>query len=158
MSQNFFIMPCSHRYSRHQQRLDLLYFPLSFDYSYFLNNIDAMSAPQVGAQFSEIRNNGTSGNVSPFGEMNNQTSSMPGQGYPGEYYSHHSNETSPTTPTMSGGQANFQNSTLPTSTCDCNQISNVNEFAPTNSAPTDVPAGGDPMDSVSSASSAASSS
>lgn len=117
-----------------------------------------MSAPQVGAQFGEFSNNGTGGDVSPYGEMNNQTSSMPGQGYPGEYYSHHSNETSPTSPTMSGGQANVENSTLPTSTCDCNQISNVQEAAPTNSASTDAPAGGDPMDSAGSASSVASSS
>lgn len=114
-----------------------------------------MSAPQVGAQFGEINNNGTGGNVSPYGEMNNQTSNMPGQGYPTEYYSHHSNETSPTSPTISGGQTNVQNSTLPTSTCDSNQISNVQEAAPTNSAATDAPVGGDPMDSASQASSAA---
>lgn len=132
-----------------------------------------MSAPQVGAQFGSINNNGTGGgNVSPYGEANNQSSNVPGQGYPGEYYSHHSNESSPTSPSMSGSEVNVQNSSLPTSNCDCNQMTEVQEMAPTNAGPSDAPnapdaptapdapaaPGGDPADAASSASSSSSSS
>lgn len=110
-----------------------------------------MSAPQIGAQFGSISNNGTGGDV------NNQTSNVPGQGYPGEYYSHHSNESSPTSPSMSSSEVDIQNSNLTTSNCDCNQISDVQEMTPTNSAPGES-SGDSPADSASSAASSSSSS
>lgn len=115
---------------------------------------DAKSAPQIGAQFGEIHNNGTGGgNVDQGGGMSNQTSNVPGQGYPTDYYSHHSNESSPTSPSMSGSEFNLQNSSMPTSNCECDQISEVQDSASTNATPSDTPA-----DSTSSDSSEASSS
>lgn len=60
--------------------------------------------------------------------------------FSGEYYGNHSNETAPTSPTMSGSQvsgAQNQTSNLGSS-CDCNNIQNVQEAAPTNN-----PSGGE---------------
>lgn len=62
---------------------------------------------------------------------------------------------------MNGGELNVQDSTMPSNTCDCENINNVQEMAPTN-APTDNPGGdsgsgsSDPSSAASSASSAAS--
>lgn len=51
----------------------------------------------------------------------------------GEYYSSHSNETAPTSPSVSGGQlSGVQDSTSNlTNGCDCNNINNLQEIAPT---------------------------
>lgn len=65
--------------------------------------------------------------------MSNRTDTVPGSGYAGEYYGNHSNETAPTSPSMNSGS--MQNASLPTSTCDCSQISNVQEAVPSNQAP-----------------------
>lgn len=45
---------------------------------------DAMSIPQIGAQFGEIHNNGTGGGntIVPYGDGNNGSASVPGSGYP----------------------------------------------------------------------------
>lgn len=67
--------------------------------------------------------------------MNNQSGTLPGSGYGGEYYSHHSNDSTPTSPSYSSGSLNVQNSTLPPSSCDCSQISNVQEVQPTSDQP-----------------------
>lgn len=67
---------------------------------------------------------------------------MPGSGYAGEYYDNHSNETSPTSPSVSGGSMNVQNSSLPAG--DCSQINNVQETVPTDqTAAASQPAGED---------------
>lgn len=112
--------------------------------------IESISSPQtgipIGGQFGEINNNGSSGDsgsggLQPYGELSNRTSSMPGSGYAGEYYGNHSNETAPTSPSLSGGSMNIQNSSLPTSSCDCSQINNVQEMVPTDQSPAgEVPA------------------
>lgn len=70
-------------------------------------------------------------------------SSLPGQGYPEEYYEAHSNDTSPTSPSVSGGSLNLQNSTSATNICDCNQAggSDVNAPGGTDNGNTD---GGSP--------------
>lgn len=90
-----------------------------------------MSAPQIGAQFGQINNNGTGGgDASPSSNFGESSSSFPGAGYPNEYYSHHSNEPSPTSPSYNSGSVDMQNSTsnLTSTTCDCNQIgTNVEE-------------------------------
>lgn len=85
---------------------------------------------------------GGSGGVQPYGELSNRTSSVPGSGYGGEYYGNHSNETAPTSPSMSGGSLNIQNSTLPSSSCDCSQVNNVQEMVPSDQ----TPAGGAPAE------------
>ncbi|XP_031621803.1 uncharacterized protein LOC116339868 [Contarinia nasturtii] len=120
---------------------------------------DAMSAPQ----FSYSGGNGTSLSS---GGINNSSSNVPGSGYAGEYYGNHSNETAPTSPSMSGSQlSGAQNSTSDLgNNCDCNNIQNVQEMAPTDNPSSggdgDSPAGGEggPSDAASAASSAASSS
>lgn len=76
----------------------------------------------------------------------------------GDYYSNHSNETAPTSPAMSGGSLNMQNATTPSNTCDCNNISNVQEMAPTDAGATSSPgsdasSGSDPSSAASGASS-----
>lgn len=49
-------------------------------------------------------------------------SSLPGSGYPEEYKESHSNDTAPTSPSISGGSiSTVQNSTSATNICDCNQ-------------------------------------
>lgn len=74
----------------------------------------------------------------------------------GEYYSNHQNETAPTSPSMSGGSiSSAQNNTMPTNTCDCNNVQNVQEMAPTNADATNSP-GGESNNPASDASSAAS--
>lgn len=52
-----------------------------------LCSLDAMSVPQIGAQFGEIHNNGTGGGnndapiqITPY--SNGSSSSLPGGGYP----------------------------------------------------------------------------
>lgn len=73
-----------------------------------------MSAPQIslgGMNGTTIGGDGAGGN-----------SSLPGSGYPNEYYETHSNDTSPTSPSVSGGSLNIQNSTSTTNICDCNQM------------------------------------
>lgn len=67
--------------------------------------------------------------MQPYGELDNRTSSVPGSGYPGEYYAGHSNETAPTSPTMNAGSVDVQNSSLPTSTCDSGQMDNLSQTA-----------------------------
>lgn len=106
--------------------------------------IESISIPQtgipIGGQLGEINNNGSSlgegsGGVQPYGELSNRTSSTPGSGYAGDYYANHSNETAPTSPSLSGGSMDIQNTTLPNSSCDCSQINNVQEMVPTDQAP-----------------------
>lgn len=64
----------------------------------------------------------------------------------GEYGSHYQNETAPTSPSMNGGQvsgAQNQTSGL-TNNCDCSNVQNVQEMAPTEAGATpNSPAGGD---------------
>lgn len=112
------------------------------------NSIESISAPQfgspIGTQIGDINNNGTNvggggASLQPYGELSNRTDSVPGSGYAGEYYSHHANETAPTSPSFSSGQINIQDSSLPTSSCDCNQIGNVQEMVPTDAAPPNAP-------------------
>lgn len=80
----------------------------------------------------------------------------------GEYYGHHSNETAPTSPSMSGSQlSGAQNSTSNLgNNCDCSNVQNVQEMAPTEAGATNSPAGGEgagnPSDAASAASSATS--
>lgn len=56
---------------------------------------------------------------------------------------------------MSGGDLNM-NSTAPSNACDCNNVGNVQEMAPTNAGATNSP--GDESDASSAASSSSSSS
>lgn len=56
----------------------------------------------------------------------------------GGYYANHSNESSPTSPSVSGGSLNLQNSSMASTGCDCSQVSNVQDVTPTN-APTENP-------------------
>lgn len=65
--------------------------------------------------------------------MNNRTGSLPGGGYAGDYYGRHSNESMPTSPSLSSGSVNLQNTSMP-QTCDCNQINNVQEMVPTDAS------------------------
>lgn len=59
---------------------------------------------------------------------------------------------------MSGGDLNM-NSTAPSNACDCNNVSNVQEMAPTNAGATNSPSdGSDGSDASSAASSSSSSS
>lgn len=52
----------------------------------------------------------------------------------GDYYEQHSNESSPTSPSVSGGSMNLENSTFAPSPCASNnQIANKQEDTPTNS-------------------------
>lgn len=85
---------------------------------------------------------GEGGSVSPYGQMSNQTSGAPGSGYPDQYYQTHSNDSAPTSPPMSGGSLNMQNSSVPTNTCNCNQMENVQEQVPSDQAqmPAEAPA------------------
>ncbi|XP_055321764.1 osteocalcin 2-like [Sitodiplosis mosellana] len=113
-----------------------------------------MSVPQIGAQFGEIHNNGTGSNgnngpvaITPY--SNGSSSSVPGSGYPGGYYANHSNESSPTSPSMSGDSFNLQNSSIATTNCDCSQVTNAQEVAPTNAAATESPSNGDTSSSSS---------
>lgn len=53
--------------------------------------------------------------------------------FSGGYYASHSNDSSPTSPSMSGDSLNLQNSG-----CDCSQVSNLQEVAPTNET-SDIP-------------------
>ncbi|XP_031621835.1 uncharacterized protein LOC116339892 [Contarinia nasturtii] len=120
---------------------------------------DAMSSPQIGAQFGEIHNNGTGGgngaSLTPY-EPGNSSSSIAGSGYP-EFYSSHANDSSPTSPSMSGGSMDLQNSTWASSGCDCSQVSNAQDITPSN-APTDNSSDGSTAnDAVNSASSSSSS-
>lgn len=47
-----------------------------------LCSLDAISTPQIGAQFGEIHNNGTGGgNLTPY-QGGNSSASVPGSGYP----------------------------------------------------------------------------
>lgn len=64
---------------------------------------------------------------------------MPGSGYGGEYYANHSNETAPTSPSVSGGSANIQEASLPSTGCDSSQIDNAQDMAPANPASGDAP-------------------
>ncbi|XP_055313354.1 uncharacterized protein LOC129574851 [Sitodiplosis mosellana] len=125
----------------------------AFAVTVLLVSKDAMSAPQ----FSYSGGNGTSFSS---GGVNNQTSNIPGSGYGGEYYNNHSNETAPTSPSMSGSQVSgAQNSTSNlTNNCDCNNVQNVQEMAPTDAGATNSPSegAGNPSDAASAASSAAS--
>lgn len=94
----------------------------------FLNNsVESSSAPQVpvGGQFGQISNNGTN--------LGGNGGSLPGGGYPGEYYSHHNNESMPTSPSVNSGSMDLENSNLP-QTCDCSQVTNVQEMVPTDAS------------------------
>lgn len=54
----------------------------------------------------------------------------------GDYYEQHSNESSPTSPSMSGGSMNLENSTFAPSPCESNQIANTQENTSTNTPAT----------------------
>lgn len=110
-----------------------------------------MSAPQFSSNFGGMNSSSVGS-----GGVSNSSSNVPGSGYAGDYYGNHSNETAPTSPSVSGGSLNgAQNSTMPSNTCDCNNVGNVQEMAPTN-APTNGPSDSGSSDASSAASSAAS--
>lgn len=96
----------------------------------FHNFPESSSSPQipVGGQFGQINNNGTN-----IGGLSNRTGSAPGGGYAGEYYSHHSNESLPTSPSLSSGSLDVQNTNI-SRPCDCNQMTNVQEMVPTDAS------------------------
>lgn len=80
-----------------------------------------MSAPQLSTSLGGSNGTSISGGSLGGGDGNGN-SSLPGSGYPDEYYEAHSNDTSPTSPSYSGGSLNtVQNSTSATNICDCNQ-------------------------------------
>lgn len=80
--------------------------------------------------------------------MNNRTETVPGGGYGGEYASHHSNDTAPTSPSMGGGSyGGNMNSTVPTSTCECGQMGNAPTGGPSDAAGATPP--GNPSDAAS---------
>lgn len=81
------------------------------------NEIDVLSAPQLNTSLGG--GNGTSVSGGSIG--GNGDSEVPGSGYPDEYYEAHSNDTSPTSPSVSSGSLNAQNATQSTNICDCNQ-------------------------------------
>lgn len=110
----------------------------------------SMSLPQygtpIGGQFGYINqttiggNGANGGNVQPYGEYSNQTSEVPGSGYPGHYSSIHMNDTAPTPPPMSGGEVNIQEASIPTSTCQCGQVGNIQEISSGNQNGPETPA------------------
>lgn len=68
--------------------------------------------------------------------MQNQSSSMPGSGYPDQYATAHTNDSAPTSPPMNTGSLNVQNTNVTSGNCDCNQLTNAQEQVPSDqSAP-----------------------
>lgn len=58
----------------------------------------------------------------------------------GDYYEQHSNDSSPTSPSISGGSMNLENSTLAPSPCDANRGGESSqENTPTNAPPANGP-------------------